>query len=540
MSPYNRLDSSQGGSSPSPFPKAIASVLAAGGLLGASMFAPIWWWYWWRIEPEAGQLAVLVHKTGKDLPPGEIIAPDASYKGIQKEVLPEGRYFRNPYSWDWRIFPVTDIPAGKFGVLVRKYGKDLPDGQIIAPDAESRGIVNEVLGTGKHRINPYAFDIKIYDDIRIDPGHAGVVTQQVGDDIISGRLSDGASNTFLVSAGMKGVQSDVLKEGTHRINPFVQSVSVVNVQSQRYEFSGDDSIVFLTQDGFSITVQGTIEFNITSAQAAKLSHEVGEMDDIMKKLVLPSARGFARIEGSKKTATEFIIGESRQAFQDSLEKHLKTICLPWGVSVNSVLIRDIIPPQEIAKVIRDRELAAQESHKIDQQIEQAKSLADRTREEMLAAQNKQTVAAETDRIRAVIAAKQDQAVREIAARRELDVAKVELKSAEADAQAKVTMAEAERRVVQAGNEAEAAVLAERVAAYGSGGAYVRSRLYEKLAPRIQSIMTTDVGGPTFGLPLQGDLGSGRAMPKTQEGWGPVDQGDWGAPAVGHKAQEVAK
>ena len=63
------------------------------------------------------------------------------YKGVQPDVLPEGRFFRNPYMWDWMIITATDIPAGKFGVLVRKYGKDLPGGKIIAPDETYKGIV---------------------------------------------------------------------------------------------------------------------------------------------------------------------------------------------------------------------------------------------------------------------------------------------------------------------------------------------------------------------------------------------------------------
>ena len=50
-------------------------------------------------------------------------------------------------------------------------------------------------------------------------------------------------------------------------------------------------------------------------------------------------------------------GVSRQAFQDSLEKYLKDVCKPWGVSLNSVLIRDIFAPQEVAAIIRQRELA---------------------------------------------------------------------------------------------------------------------------------------------------------------------------------------
>lgn len=464
----------------------------------------LWWWYGWRIEPDNGKIAVLVKKTGKNLPVDQIISPSLEYKGIQLEVLPEGRFFYNPYVWDWFIIPAIDIPAGKFGVLTRKYGKNLPGGKIIALDDSYKGIVRDVLGTGKHRINPYAYEVKQFNDIKIAPGHVGVVTALCGTDILSGggAATGSVSRSFLVASGQKGVQPDVLKEGTHRLNPYLYAVSIVNIQSQRFELSGADSIIFLTLDGFPITVEGTLEFNLSVEKVAQLTHEVGDMDDIMQKLILPSARGFSRLEGSKKNATDFIVGESRQAFQNNLEKYLQTVCKTWGISINSVLVRDIIVPQQIASVIRDRELAAQEAKMIEQQIVQAKSQAELGKQKALAEQNRQTVSAETERIRQTITAEQQKMEKTVAAQTELEVAKIGLQTAKADAEALLKIAEAERKVVEAQNKATADVLRQQVTVYKNEADYIRSKLYEKTAPRVESILTTDEGGGLFGLPLQ--------------------------------------
>ena len=479
---------------------------AYGGLVAVLLVLVLsmWVWYGWRIEPTNGQIAVLLKKTGKDLPPEAILAPGPEYKGIQEDVLPEGRYFRNPWTWEWRYAKAIDIPAGKFGVLVRKFGKDLPEGEILAKDESTKGIVRDVLGTGKHRINPYAYEVKLYDDITIKPGHVGVVTELTGDDIIApGGAKDDATGTgFLVKPGAKGVSSRILKEGTHRLNPFVYSVSIVNIQSQRFEMSGSDAISFLTLDGFTVNAEGTLEFNLEVDKVALLSHEVGDMDDILQKIILPAARGFSRIEGSKKNATEFIVGESRQAFQDSLEKYLKDVCRPWGVSLNSVLIRDIFAPQEVAAIIRKRELAVQEANKIDQQIVQAKSQAELERQRALAAQNSAKVAAETESIRAKILAEQHSAEKVIAAQTLLEVASVELKAAKADAEAMLTEAEGRRKVVETRTTAEANVLKQEVAAYAGDDDYVRAKLYEKTAPRLKDVLTGDASGEIFGLPVR--------------------------------------
>ena len=71
------------------------------------------------------------------------------------------------------------------------------------------------------------------------------------------------------------------------------------------------------------------------------------------------------------------------------------------MAIKSVLIRNILPPDQIASIIRDRQVAVQNALKYAQQIEQARSKAELTRQEMLAEQNKEKVVAETARIQAV-------------------------------------------------------------------------------------------------------------------------------------------
>ncbi|MDA0990851.1 MAG: SPFH domain-containing protein, partial [Verrucomicrobia bacterium] len=403
------------------------------GVLGYAIFLmialiPAFIWFGCRIEPDSGEIAILTRKTGKDLPSGQILALAPGQKGVQLEVLAEGRYFRNPYTWDWEIDTITDIPAGKLGIQTRLYGSDLPPGEIIA-DATSKGILDEVLRPGRYRINSYAYHVELFDAITIRPGYVGVMTSLIGTDIMSPDGQSGHANELLVKAGVKGVISEVLDPGSYYLNPYKVSVSEVNLQGQRFEMSGVDVISFLTLDGFTVSVEGTIEFALSRSHAALLTHRVGDMDDIVQKVILPRARGFSRIEGSKHPAIDFIVGETRQEFQNDLERDLRGRCETWGVDIRSVLVRKIIPPDEIASINRDREVAVQDARKFEQQIEQAKSKAELTKQETLAIQNREKVEADTKRIKAVINAEQEQAVQVIAAQQELDVAKVNFESA---------------------------------------------------------------------------------------------------------------
>ncbi len=471
----------------SPWTSASRGVLV---LICLVALLPLWFWFFCRIEPGPGEMAVLIHKTGKDLPSGEILATQPDQKGIRLEVLPEGRYFRNPYSWGWEIKPITDIPAGKVCVQTRLFGKDLPPGKIIAEEG-SKGIMAEVLRPGKYRINPYAYHVRAFDAINIRAGSVGVVDSQIGLDALNDNLPADQRNQFLVARGMKGVLPEVLDPGTYYLNPYLYTVAEVNLQSQRFELSGEDAITFLTMDGFTVNVEGTIEFAINRDMAALLTHRVGDMDDIVRKVIMPRARGFSRLEGSKNPAINYIGGETRQKFQDSLDVHLRERCLEWGVTIKSVLIRNIIVPEEIASIIRDREVAVQNAKKFEQQIAQARSKAELTRQEMLAEQNREKVTAETARIRAVIAAKQEQEVRTIAAKKDFEVAKLENETASFQVQAILLKAEAERDVIRLSNKAQADVFAAQAMAFGTGLNYARYVFYQRVGPRIRNVISSD-------------------------------------------------
>ncbi|MDH3982315.1 MAG: hypothetical protein OES84_05365, partial [Kiritimatiellaceae bacterium] len=95
------------------------------------------------------------------------------------------------------------------------------------------------------------------------------------------------------------------------------------------------------------------------------------------------------------------------------------------------------------------------------------------------------------RIRAVIDAEQDQSVRLISAQKELDVAKVEYEAALFQAEAIILTADGQKDAITAQNEAEASVLQNRVSAFGTGDNFARYTLYEKLAPNVLSVLSSD-------------------------------------------------
>jgi len=96
-----------------------------------------------RIDIGPGSVCRLDSETGRDLKNSDEVAPDDLYQGVQQKVLTTGRYFYNPYDYDWEIKSLIEIKTGKLGVRVSLTGDDLPYGEFLAQDGFGRRSPNQ-------------------------------------------------------------------------------------------------------------------------------------------------------------------------------------------------------------------------------------------------------------------------------------------------------------------------------------------------------------------------------------------------------------
>jgi regulator of protease activity HflC (stomatin/prohibitin superfamily) len=86
-----------------------------------------------------------------------------------------------------------------------------------------------------------------------------------------------------------------------------------------------------------------------------------------------------------------------------------------------------------------------------------------------------------------------------AANQELEVAKLENEAAAAQVEAILARAQAERDVIALNNKAQADVLAAQVRAFKTGMNLARYTFYQKLGPRIVSLLGSDASDSFGGL-----------------------------------------
>ncbi|MFH1416898.1 MAG: SPFH domain-containing protein [Planctomycetota bacterium] len=487
----------------------VSSVI--GGVLMLIVLILAVFWFGIRIEVNANEILVLVNKTGKELPPElreefddqvvlypELVARIAAstgeteeqvrkgYKGIRYEVLPEGRYFPNPYSYKRAKDKATLIGQSEVGVKIRKYGKPLPFPKTVATEPDERGPVAAHLEPGRYNINPFAYEVQKFKAIQIPPGHVGVVTLLSGTDPVK-------KNTYTVMPNEKGVQRATLEAGLEYYNPYLKQIEIVDLRSQKYDMLGDDAIHFPSADSFTITIEGTIEWAISPDHVAEVTVAYGDKDDILNKIILPNARSIARIQGSKLRAREFISGKTRTAFQDRLLAELRNECRLQGIEIRSALVRDIQPPDEIAALISQREQADQEVDRYTNQMEEARAEARLVEQQEMQAQNRDVGDAKRSVVTVIKEAEQRKVVSVTHALRELEVAKLALEAATKEAAAIRSRGQAEANVILFEYQARAEPLRDAVAAFGDGYTYAQQFFVKKVAPSIKSILSNTDG-----------------------------------------------
>ena len=471
-------------------------------LLTGFAVAIIWMVYSsFRIDVSSGEIAILIRKTGQDLTNGQEIAPSLEHKGIQRDVLTEGRYFYNPYVWSWTVIPQEVIEPGQMGVKVSLTGDDLGYGDFLANvnadgEATTKGIMPGILNPGRYPINPYVYAVEKHPPVTIPAGYKGVVTN------LAAPLAEDP-NQLLVKPGERGVQELALEPGTHYVNPYVTRIDRVDCRSQRFNLGEEGDMGFPTKDGFWVSLDGAIEFRVSPEKAAEVyvlfnqSENGPEIDEeIVNTVIMPNARSFCRLQGSNASGRDFIQGVTRTAFQEAFEKSMREACQPVGIEVIQALITKIRPPEQIADPVREREIAKQQELQYQQQTLQQESEQKLAVEKALVLQKQAVVVAEQAVVKVTTQAMQEQEVAVTKANENLAVGLLKLDASIDEAAAIEAKGKAAADVVRFDNEAEAAGWKKAVEAFdGDGQGYAQFVLYQKLSASYRRIMVNTADSP---------------------------------------------
>ena len=580
----------------------VKIVLLAIVVLGLPWF--IWQWGFCRFYVEPDEMAVITAKTGAELPPGQILAKKGQ-RGIQEDVLGEGRHFLNPWLYERDVRPVAIIPPGRVGIVTSKVGEDLPEGEFLAEPGQ-KGIWRRVLGPGKYRMNPAGYQIDVVDALSIPIGYDGVVTS------LSGRQTP--PNEF-ARAGEKGVRRDVLQPGLYFVNPREYKVDVLEIgvnqvsllgkgggavitkalmasqnaamdalqqnvlqeqQAKRESYMRSESssgmrlggrlapapaaapaktvgysrdrkpmpaeplsgeelarhlmggaapaqsvsfvleqfVEFPSRDGFEISLDMTVEFELLPKDVAWIFRTYGDLPAAVEKVIMPQILSVSRLKGSAYGAKDFIVGEGREKFQSELTDALAATLAEKRIQIHNALIRHVNVPGQILDPIQQASLAQEQNLTNQEKQNTAKKQAELNTELSLIGQRREQVAQETEKIKALIKADEEKQVAEIQGDTLRQAAEIEKQTAGVNAARITTLGSADAEVVRLVEGERAKGQQLKVKAFGDAEAYNLWTFAQNLSDDLK-INVLHAGPGTLWTDLEkaglSDLGGGQIL-----------------------------
>jgi regulator of protease activity HflC (stomatin/prohibitin superfamily) len=341
---------------------------------------------------------------------GEAFVANGGQRGPQIEVIFPGRYRINTNLFDVEVQPATVVQANQVGLVTAKDGSPLPGGELVAAtvtghndfqDASAflanggqRGPQYDLLKPGTYYVNPLMFDVKLDAVAVVQRGEVAVLVSNVGkepEDIPQADRLAGKER-YVVPAGYRGIQAEVAGPGVYYLNRWAyiayiipttnltidwaeegmaQSTSVVDdgdAKSSGKRLQLFNPLAVISREGFEMRVGVKVVIRVRPEQAPLMVAKIGSIENLIDHVVHPMIDSSFRNQASSSEAMNFM--QDRADEQVKAEARTREELEKYHVECVSVLISQIILPQELMEIHTRRVIAAQQQ---DMFVEQQKS-----------------------------------------------------------------------------------------------------------------------------------------------------------------------
>ncbi|MEN8256106.1 MAG: SPFH domain-containing protein [Verrucomicrobiota bacterium] len=479
------------------------------------------------IDP--GKVGIVTSKVGDTLPTGEFIA-GRGQKGIWRSVLGPGKYRMNPYGYNVEIVDAISIPIGYAGVTTSLSGEQAESGRF-AKDKQ-KGVRKDVLQPGLYYVNPKEYKVDV---LEIGINQVSLLGQG-GSKVVTKARQLGQSQALNV------LQANVLeKQERKRADYFSRRKSSSGwkpKRGQQVEFGvgkeladiapapleeGEMNLMelvsFPSRDGFTISLDMTVEFELDPSDIAGIYRRYGDLPAVVDKIIMPQITSISRNKGSEYRAKDFIVGEGREKFQDDLKDSLKETLGGKDIKVYNALIRHVEVPDEIRAPIQQASIAVEQDLTNKERQNTARKEAELNTELSLIKQRGEQVQQETEKLKAEIAADLEKQVAQIQADTLKKAAEIKKLTAAINADKVRVLGLAKASALEKVEGEKANGLQLKTTAFGDPIAYARWIFADTLNPRMK-INIIHAGDGTLWTDLEktgfAELGGAQQLKKRKQ------------------------
>jgi hypothetical protein len=236
-------------------------------------------------------------------------------------------------------------------------------------DAGGRiGLQHDPLLYGTFNLNPYLVEVELVPMLVVEQGQVAVIKSYVG---LVPQDTSGEAFRFgtLVRPGHRGIWQETVRTGKYAINPRCYDAEIVptsiltlNWATQVSEAHKLDrhlsQIVAKSREGFVFKIDLQVQIHVPDTMASRVISAVGTMQNLVNEVLQAAVGNHFRDKLQSMPAIQFI--ENRQKVQDEAFQHIMRQLQVYNVDTRGVFIQDVILPEELTKVLTEREIANQQ------------------------------------------------------------------------------------------------------------------------------------------------------------------------------------
>jgi len=230
------------------------------------------------------------------------------------------------------------------------------------------GLQHDPLMYGAYALNPFLVSVELVPMLVVKQGEVAVVKAYVGlvtQDTSGSEFKYGS----LVRPGHRGIWQEALRTGKYPINPRCYEAEIVptailtlnwaEAVSQAHNLDQQlQQIVAKSNEGFVFKIDLQVQIHVPDTRAPRVISMVGTMRNLVNEVLQAAVGNHFRDKLQSMPAIRFI--ETRQKVQEEAFEHIKGQIEQYQVETKGVYIQDVIFPQDLVKVLTEREIANQE------------------------------------------------------------------------------------------------------------------------------------------------------------------------------------
>jgi len=252
------------------------------------------------------------------------------------------------------------------------------------------GLQHDPLLYGAYNLNPFLVSVESVDMLVVEQGEVAVVKSYVG---LPTEDTSGAEFKFgsLVRPGHRGIWRIPLRTGKYPINircyeaqivqTYILNLNWAEASSKAHNLDKDlTAIKAKSREGFDFTIDLQVQIHIPDTKAPRVISIVGSMLNLVTEVLQPAVGNHFRDKIQGLPAVKFI--ETRKEVQEEAFRHIEEKLKLYEVETKGVYIQDVILPEQLTEVLKNKELARQkiEQYKQEKMAEDQRKLKENSQE----------------------------------------------------------------------------------------------------------------------------------------------------------------